>query len=29
MLIILKFIGVNKQEGAYKKLCLGDFMTAP
>jgi hypothetical protein len=29
MLRILKFIGVNKQEGVYKKMALGDFIMLP
>jgi hypothetical protein len=29
MLRILKFIGVNKQEGVYKKMSLGDFIMVP
>ena len=29
MLRILKFIGVNKQEGVFKKMSLGDFILSP
>lgn len=29
MLRILKFVAINKNEGVYKKMSLGDFIISP